>query len=167
MHALHCLCPCLALLLTCSNVTEHGLDSYCTVIDAPLTDITIEGQSRCWYDRERLIFPAPIDVLIVDGPPAKTGHLARYPALPLLHEHLADTAVVVLHDTHRADETETIQRWLQAFPDFDLTRMDTEKGIALLTRRTEHTASPILRLNNEREYLVVNSGISAEAHNAT
>ena len=54
-----------------------------------------------------------IDLLLVDGPPAyATGYgLARYPALPALHDRLAPGATVVLDDVERPGEQEVLRRW--------------------------------------------------------
>lgn len=118
------------------QIAQHGLQSYCTVVDAPLTDVSVNNQQRRWYDLDRSVLSAPIDLLIVDGPPEKTQPLARYPALPLLHEHLSDDAVILVHDTHRPDESAAIKRWLQAFPSYRSVTLDTEKGITVLQKAT-------------------------------
>lgn len=51
-----------------------------------------------------------IDLLLIDGPKGK-GTISRYPALPELHEHLADEAIVILDDAQREPEQECAARW--------------------------------------------------------
>jgi hypothetical protein len=57
-----------------------------------------------------------IDLLLVDGPPGSAGTQARYPALPVLSDRLADGAIVVLDDFSRADETTIVERWCAEIP---------------------------------------------------
>ena len=73
-----------------------------------------------WYDEAALadglreaLQGDPIDLLVVDGPPAHAvGHgLARYPALPALEDRLAPGATVVLDDAERPGEQEVLRRW--------------------------------------------------------
>src|SRR6185295_577572 len=80
-------------------------------------------------------FIEPIDLLVVDGPPGDVGDLARYPALPLLHERLSDNAVILLDDASRRDMRLILDLWLREFDNFDLERIDTEKGAAILRKR--------------------------------
>jgi predicted O-methyltransferase YrrM len=83
---------------------------------APLKEISVGGQAFRWYDAARLADIERIDLLIVDGPPARTGPQARYPAMPVLREQLSDGALVVLDDAGRDDEHKIIERWLQETP---------------------------------------------------
>lgn len=93
-------------------LAEFGCTGRATVIDAPLVDHDVAGESFPWYDITSLpIEPASIDLLLVDGPPAATGPLSRFPALPLLRDRLRPGAVVLLDDARRADEHEVVERW--------------------------------------------------------
>ena len=49
---------------------------------------------------------------IVDGPPAGQNPGARYPALPLLMDRLADRATIFVDDADRPGESEVIKAWL-------------------------------------------------------
>lgn len=120
--------------LTRIQLVQHSLQAYCTVVDAPLKNVSVEGQPYTWYTIDQASFPAPIDLLIVDGPPEKTQPLARYPALPVLHNRLSNDAIILVHDTHRKDESEAIRRWLDAFPTYQSIKLDTEKGITVLKK---------------------------------
>jgi DNA repair protein SbcC/Rad50 len=53
-------------------------------------------------------------LVVVDGPPAKTGKHARYPALPVVMASLPHAYLdVVLDDFARNDEKETARLWQQ------------------------------------------------------
>lgn len=110
----------------------HSLDSWATVIDAPLVPYEeLDGQP--WYSIEALdLANNSVDLLVVDGPPLPTAPLARYPAIPLLIQKLANRCVVMLDDADRAPESAAVEKWLTDFPDFQLTRLPAEKGCARL-----------------------------------
>ncbi len=117
------------------DLEEHGLTEWAEVVDAELTDVTIDGEAWRWYD-PAAIPPGEIDLLVVDGPPGATGPEARYPALPLLAERLSERAPVVLDDADRADERAIERRWIERFPQFAAERLKHERGTVVL-RRTE------------------------------
>ena len=73
-------------------------------------------------------------MLIVDGPPATMGEMARYPALPSLHARLADNCVILMDDGNREDERLTAKRWTTEFPEFSAEFLYLEKGAYLLRR---------------------------------
>ncbi len=76
-----------------------------------------------------------VDVLIVDGPPAKIGKETRYPAIPRLFDRLADQAIVLVDDAGRPDERKIVRRWVRKFPTLTLDYLRwTEKGTAILKR---------------------------------
>lgn len=81
------------------------------VRDAPLTPLSLGTEEFQWYSRDVFEDIPEIDMLIVDGPPGNSGPLARYPAIPVLLDRLADNAVIVLDDATRDDEKEAAQRW--------------------------------------------------------
>ena len=87
----------------------HGLAHRATVIHAPLVN---QGHGELlWYDLTKARFEAPIDLLVVDGPPEEVHSLARYPAVPLLRHHFAKGARVILDDGARPDERLIAERW--------------------------------------------------------
>lgn len=101
-------------------------------VQSPMADVVVE---RChlrswpgraalpinrWYDLqivtaalERL--PAPVDLLVVDGPTAfrQEWRFDRYPALPVVRGFLAPGAQILLDDTRRAGEQAVFGQWLQ------------------------------------------------------
>jgi hypothetical protein len=94
----------------------HGLSASIEVRHAPLADFRLGDEEFAWYTPGSFSDLGEIDLLIVDGPPKVTGRLARYPALPVFLDHLADGALVVLDDTDRATEQKIVERWLEGTP---------------------------------------------------
>jgi predicted O-methyltransferase YrrM len=114
-------------------VAEHGLEDLIEVRDAPLQEWKVEG--RPWYDTSCVNDLVDIDLVFVDGPPAKTCPQARYPALPVLLPRCGPQAVVVLDDANREDEKQVTDRWLAEFPDMQAHEEPTEKGARVFMRR--------------------------------
>lgn len=112
---------------TRQSLDRHGLATTVEVRHAPLKAITIGDETFSWYAEQGWSDVAGIDLLIVDGPPKKTGSQARYPALPALLDRLAPDAWVLLDDADRPDEREIVQRWTA---ETDLVRFD--EGISRL-----------------------------------
>ncbi|KGM12022.1 class I SAM-dependent methyltransferase [Cellulomonas bogoriensis] len=108
---------------TSQQVARHGLEAVVDLRVAPLAEVEVDDVTRPWYEPSALADVTAIDMLVVDGPPQRTADLARYPALPLLVDALADDAWVVLDDASRHDERETVRRWLEEIP--GLTRVPT------------------------------------------
>ncbi len=113
-------------------IAQHQLEDHASVVDAPLTSSAVSDSM--WYDLSTLELEAPIDMLIVDGPPATSGQLNRYPALPALYEHLSAACVILLDDGLRADEAVTAKRWTEEYPDLSAEFLYLEKGAFLLRR---------------------------------
>ena len=112
----------------------HGLEPWAEVIDAPLVPLQIAGWTGSWYDLKALPTSIRADMLLVDGPPSSVSSLARYPALPMLVNRLAESAVVVLDDVIRADEIEMVARWHREFKHARAMQVPRcEKGCAVLT----------------------------------
>jgi len=125
--------------ITSDNLTAHGLDDVARVIYAPLKRVMTDGQERLWYDTAQIANVPPIDFLIVDGPPEKTGELARYPALPMLFDKLNDGAYVLVDDFMRDDEHTMVNLWLDQF-DLEVVRaFANEKGAVILQKKSRTT----------------------------
>ena len=87
-----------------------------------------------WYDLgQQARQLRDIDFLVVNGPPAAEGRLARYPAVPALIDTLAEGAVIMLDGTLCEGEKRTAEQWRDAFG-LEL-ELDTgfERGLAILT----------------------------------
>lgn len=120
---------------------ERGLTKWAEVRDAPLTEVGVGDATWRWYDPASLV-EGPFDLVLVDGPPGSTGPEARYPAVPLLLDRLADDALVVLDDARRADERAIGDRWVAEFDGFSLEWLDHDHGTLLLQRGTDDAAPP-------------------------
>jgi predicted O-methyltransferase YrrM len=102
------------------QLEREGIGSGVSVVLAPLVPHPRAEPGLSWYDEPTLtkglrtaLQGDPIDLLLVDGPPAHASGmgLARYPALPVLLHQLAPGATVVLDDAERAGEQEVLRRW--------------------------------------------------------
>lgn len=116
---------------TRNHVIRHGLEGWATVVHAPLVMQQVEGKPMQWYDIRGVEFPAPIDLLVVDGPPDTVQPMARYPAVPMLRSRFGQSTRVFLDDGSREDERRTAERWAELFhgtKEF----MHLEKGAWLL-----------------------------------
>lgn len=87
----------LAPLSTCCQQDEESYPFYdCEVFLAEL--------GKQFANKNVLVF--------VDGPPAITGKIARYPALPVVQQHIhASRLDILLDDYIRDDEKEIARRW--------------------------------------------------------
>lgn len=101
---------------TRSIVERHGLAGSVEVRTAPLTTMTVGEETFEWYDTAIFSDLVGVDAVFIDGPPARTGKIARYPAMAALESILADDAVVVLDDADRPDEQAIVERWLADVP---------------------------------------------------
>ena len=115
-------------------LARHQLGGLAEVRDAPLEPFQLNGEPCAWYARAAWADLAGIDLLFVDGPPAATGHQARYPALPLLNAALSPAATIVLDDLIVPDMQKVLRLWLDAYPDFGSEILPLEKQAAVLRR---------------------------------
>ncbi len=112
---------------------RYGLTDWATVVDAPLQT---KHTGTPWYAEEAIPHDlAPIEMLIVDGPPASTAALARFPALPRLMPRMADHFIVLVDDANRDDEIEILKQWQHLFPHLQQSNAHCEKGLVLLESR--------------------------------
>lgn len=119
---------------TRQEITRQGLDSYATVIDAPLRPHKLPAGIWNWYETKDL--PPMIDLLVIDGPPVSTQSLARYPAIPVLTPRMAAQSRIFLDDADRADEREALARWASEFGWISAETLKAEKGVAVLRKRS-------------------------------
>lgn len=114
---------------TSRSIALHRLGDVVSVCHAPLVP-GVHGVS--WYDPDRVRsrIGGPIDVLLVDGPPGPIHPDVRAPALPVLHDRLSESAIILLDDAFRAAEQRVLERWTSEFGlEFAIQR--TEKGLAV------------------------------------
>lgn len=112
-------------------LAERGLSEWAEVVDAPLTEVEIDGGTRLWYD-PAAIPDQSFDLLLVDGPPGTVGPQARYPAVPLVFDRLTDDAMVVLDDARRADERAIGERWAAEYQGFGIEWFTHDHGTLVL-----------------------------------
>ena len=115
-------------------LARHNVIDLAEVRDAPLESFSLDGETYSWYARRAWEDLKGIDLLFVDGPPATTGHQARYPALPLLIGSLSPVATAVLDDLVVPDMQKVLRLWLDAYPDFGSEILPLEKQAAVLRR---------------------------------
>ena len=115
-------------------LARHDVREFAEVRDAPLESFRLDGETYSWYARRAWEDLTGIDLLFVDGPPATTGHQARYPALPLLRGSLSPVATAVLDDLVVPDMQKALRRWLDAYPEFSSEILPLEKQAAVLRR---------------------------------
>jgi len=115
-------------------LARHDVCDLAEVRDAPLESFSLDGETYSWYARRAWEDLTGIGLLFVDGPPAATGHQARYPALPLLIGSLSPVTIAVLDDLVVPDMQKALQRWLDAYPDFRAEILPLEKQAAVLRR---------------------------------
>lgn len=115
-------------------IQTHGLGETCHVHHAPLVSHRINGEAWTWYDLDDIRFDRPIDLLFIDGPPERVQTLSRYPAVPLLFNHLSEEAVIVLDDGGREEEQEIVRKWTQAYAGLEAEYHSLEKGAYVVRR---------------------------------
>ncbi len=103
-----------------------------TLLKTPLRSLKLGGSKWHWYDLDALSAELRFGLLFVDGPAGILARMARYPALPLLRERLADEAFIFLDDFRRKDEIAIVCRWLQEFPELTLETQGTQGSAAVL-----------------------------------
>lgn len=97
---------------TTALVRLHALEDVVTIVTAPLAPRQTGGSLASWYGTEyEPLISAPIDVLVVDGPPGSIGPRARYPAVPVLKSRLAAECWILMDDGDRADERAIAHAW--------------------------------------------------------
>ncbi|MEZ5082528.1 MAG: class I SAM-dependent methyltransferase [Bacteroidales bacterium] len=120
--------------LTLQLLKRHGLEQYVTILNSPLIDHTINGNTWKWYDVNQIDKKITFDLVVVDGPPFQVQPKSRYPTLPLLDGYFNPDAVVLIDDCGREQDNEVIKDWLSEFNYYDSMWYDTEKGAFALTK---------------------------------
>ena len=99
--------------ITRSDCLLNNLEDELDIIYTPLKGYSLNGKKWLWYSLDGLNLSKEIDMLVVDGPPGDTQKLARYPAVPLLLPYFAEHVTIVLDDSNRKDESETVEKWCE------------------------------------------------------
>lgn len=115
---------------TSRQLREHKLDAYAKVALTRFSRLEINCGVPFWYALPDLRAEPLIDLLFIDGPMRDFHPRIRYPALPLLHEYLADNAIVVVDDCHKLDNSTILLDWLAEYPAL---RIEDEDGLPRFT----------------------------------
>jgi predicted O-methyltransferase YrrM len=110
------------------TIDLHNLNDFVKVETAELVNYTIDNKEWKWYGYDIEKLPGKINLLIIDGPPGNTQHLARYPALPLLHKYMAEGCIIILDDAIRDQEKEIMAMWAAQFENLQYEYLNNEKG---------------------------------------
>jgi len=114
----------------------HALSHRVDILHAPLVEMEINGEPFVWYDLRNTSLPQDVGIIFIDGPPKSTGENARYPAMPLLFNHLSTNGVVLMDDASRTDERAAVQRWTEEIPGLEVTFHPDAKGTVEIRRKT-------------------------------
>lgn len=68
------------------------------------------GGEYLWYTWPAKLSERTFSVVVCDGPPRRTPG-GRFGLLPVVDSSLADNCLIILDDTHRRCERQTIERW--------------------------------------------------------
>lgn len=109
---------------TIELLKQSGLQKNATVSLAPLTEWEGNDHGKySYYSCQKALLELtkslpnePLKVLVVvDGPPAATGPLARYPAMPVVMSALPGASKIdfLMDDYLRKEEQEIVSRWIQ------------------------------------------------------
>lgn len=112
-------------------IAAYNLTDHATVIDAPLIGYQLDDKQYQWYSMDELP-DSKVDMLVIDGPPGRMQPHARYPAMPLLGDRLAECATIFMDDAARPDEIEVVDWWLTQYPGLSNEYLDTERGCSRL-----------------------------------
>ena len=118
--------------ITRKEIQRHGIDDIVRILHAPLKDIELHGRAYRWYDPGLLEQMLPVDLLIVDGPPARSGKFIRYPALPMLYSRMSKASAILVDDASRYEEGEMVRLWLSEFENLQANYIPTVKSACLL-----------------------------------
>jgi|SRR5690242_2129195 len=81
------------------------------VIYSELSQQVIDGVKVKGFTDLGAIAGKTFDLVLVDGPPGAQKRNARWAALPILRDYLADQFLVIFDDAERSGEQDTIQRF--------------------------------------------------------
>ena len=140
------------LELTRTRLDAQGFARKTELWLCPLEDVASCGdagtlENTPWYQglTERLaetLGEAKIDLLLVDGPPARLHPLARRPALDRLRSHLRPGAIVFLDDAKRTEEQATLEYWKNTHAGIEVEVSGDMKGYARISIPSELPATP-------------------------
>jgi hypothetical protein len=120
-----------------SLISFHGLEGITTIVHAPLREFKCNAQKWLWYNTDCFKIDQPVDLLVIDGPPEDIQKLSRYPALPLLYQHLNSKSTIILDDGHREDEKKIVALWEKEFSHISSEFLNMEKGAYVIHKNDQ------------------------------
>jgi predicted O-methyltransferase YrrM len=116
-----------------SSIHRQGLDGIVSLYVAPLGSGTGSSE-RPWYQIpsdawERM---TGVDLLVIDGPPAKVDVLARTPAANRLGKRLSPNGVIFVDDAARVGEQAVIESWRDVSPRASVRMVASVTGCAVI-----------------------------------
>ncbi len=127
-------------------LAQAGLESYVTLIHAPLVGCALSLEGTEWYDERAIaavLGDRLIDLLVVDGPPAYDAarRYARYPAAVYFQGQMAADYAIVLDDIDRAGEQHVLAQWERQLPGLAVQRLVIDGGVAIGSSRSGFSVS--------------------------
>ena len=120
---------------TIQVLKQYDLLEFVTVLDAPLIETQVGGQTFQWYSVDQLHAAVAkntrFGLFSIDGPPGFLQKNSRYPALPIMQSYLAQGCVVTLDDAARDDERALVEQWQKEFPDSRFDYLDYKRGCVI------------------------------------
>jgi Methyltransferase domain len=125
---------------------QGGLESYVTLIHAPLVGCELSLEGTDWYDRAviaEVMKDRAIDLLVVDGPPAYdvARQYARYPAAIYFQPKFAPDFAIVLDDIDRLGEQHILAQWQEKIPGLEVKQLKIDGGVAICSSRSGFSVS--------------------------
>lgn len=118
-----------------NNITLFDLEYQVKLKLSEITNHTINNKKWLWYDTSFLEEIGTIDMLLIDGPSMLLQSKARYPAIPLLFEHLSKNAFILIDDYNRNDEQEMVSMWIKEYRNLNILKTSTKvKGFCLINK---------------------------------
>lgn len=119
---------------TTGLLERAGLETVATVALAPLVEVEFYEVPGRFYDTSVLTDQHVFDIVVVDGPPTDTGHLARLPALPAVAPHLSPAGFhVFLDDFERDQEKQIVEVWRVIAPELHYEELLFTKAVCEIT----------------------------------
>ena len=109
---------------TAADIAAHQVEDRVDLVYAPLVELQCDDSSYLFYScddklaeiSQQLQGKEGRILVLVDGPPASTGPLARYPAIPQILKYLARHQLhIVMDDYVREDEKKAAAKWSKLF----------------------------------------------------
>ena len=138
---------------TIGLLQEFGLEAAADVVLAPLRPQALPDVPAPYYacdgqlaELARQLAPDCRLLVLVDGPPASTGPLARRPALQAVRRHFGRAELVILLDDYRRDdEREVVRHWCADLDrdgvPYQTLELDLDKGALELTVNPQNEGS--------------------------